>query len=232
MSTHLPTGLVAAVREFTTNIVNPYDPQELLHRLTEQAIEVVRADGAGIMLAEEPRGLAFAAASAERVMVLEQLQGRIETGACHAAFTHDRIVTVEDLAVTTAWPEYSARAADLGLRAVMGVPMHAGGQSIGVLNVYREAPGPWSGVDVEAAEILTAIAGAYVLHANELRAQHTLAEQLHEALRSRDVIGQAKGILMARHQVDADAAFDLLRKRSQSVNRKLREVAQELVDSE
>jgi GAF domain-containing protein len=232
MSTSLPPGLVAAVREFTTSITNPYDPQELLHRLTERTAEVVRSAGAGIMLALPRGGLAFAAASEERVTTLELLQGRVETGACHEAYTTDRIVTVEDLTETDAWPEYSTRAADLGFRAVLGVPMHASGQTIGVLNVYREAPGPWSPVDIESAEILTAIGAAYVLHANELRAQHTLAEQLQEALGSRDVIGQAKGILMARHQVDADAAFDLLRKRSQSVNRKLRDVAKELVDAE
>jgi GAF domain-containing protein len=231
VSTHLPPGLLEAIREFTTTISNPYDPQELLHRLTEHAVRVTGAQGAGIMLAEPGDGLGFAAASSEVVVELELLQGRIESGACHEAFSTNRVVVVEDLEENDAWPEYAARAVDRGLHAVIGVPMHAGGRTIGVLNVYRGAKGAWSPVDVESAEILTAMGAAYVLHANELRAQHTLSEQLHEALQSRDVIGQAKGILMARHGVDPDEAFQLLRKRSQAVNRKLREVAAELVDA-
>ena len=226
---HLPPGLVDAVREFTTSIRSPYDAQELLHRLTEHAMTVTRSEGAGIMLAEPPRGLAFAAASHQRVTEIELLQDRVESGACHEAFTTERVVIAEDLEQEVAWPEYARRAVELGFRSVLGVPMHTSGRTIGVMNVYRERPGPWSPTDVESAEILVAMGAAYILHADELRAQHTLAEQLHEALASRDVIGQAKGILMARHQIDADAAFDLLRKRSQAANRKLREVADDLL---
>lgn len=228
-ASRLPPGLVDAVREFTATIANPYDPQELLHRLTERAMAVTSAQGAGIMLADGGDGLAFAAASHERVTDLELLQGRIDSGACFEAYTTDRVVVVEDLAAIDAWPAYVERAIERGFRAVVGVPMHAGGRTIGVLNIYREEPGLWTPSDLEAAEILVAMGAAYVLHANELRAQHTLAEQLHEALRSRDVIGQAKGILMARHGVDADGAFDRLRARSQAENRKLREVADDVV---
>lgn len=230
MSTpHLPSGLLDAVREFTTSIRDPYDAQELLHRLTERALTVTAAQGAGIMLADGSDGLAFAAATHERVTQIEELQGRIESGACHQAFSTDRIVVIEDLEATDAWPEYRSRAVANGFRSVLGVPMHAGGQTIGVMNLYRHDAGPWTPVDVESAEILVAMGAAYVLHANELRAQHTLAEQLQEALVSRDVIGQAKGILMARHGVDADAAFGLLRQHSQTTNRKLRDVAEDLV---
>jgi AmiR/NasT family two-component response regulator len=107
--------------------------------------------------------------------------------------------------------------------------MHAWGRIIGVLNVYRDQPGPWSPEDVEAAEILTAMGAAYVLHADQARAQHELTEQLQQALESRDVIGQAKGILMARHGVAADVAFEMLRRVSQDTNVKVRAVAEKVV---
>lgn len=232
MSSHLPPGLVDAIREFTASIRNPYDAQELLHRLTVHAMTITGAQGAGIMLAGASGDLGFAAASHERVTELELLQGRIDSGACQAAYATNRIVVVDDLASVDSWPEYNKRALANGFRAVLGVPMHASGQTIGVLNVYRETARPWTAMEVESVEILTAIGSAYILHGTELRAQYTLAEQLQEALQSRDLIGQAKGILMARHQIDADAAFDLLRERSQSLNRKLRDVAQELVAGE
>jgi AmiR/NasT family two-component response regulator len=72
---------------------------------------------------------------------------------------------------------------------------------------------------------------AYVLHADQSRAQHELTDQLQQALESRDVIGQAKGLLMTRHAVTADVAFEMLRRASQDTNVKLRELAKKLVVS-
>jgi GAF domain-containing protein len=226
-----PPALLAAVREFTTTIANPYDLQDLLDRLVHHAVTVTGADGAGVMLAGRD-GLGFAAASDEEVFEIELLQGRIDSGACHEAFTVNQLLTVADLAAHAQWPEYTERAVSLGFRAVVGVPMNAGSQTIGVVNIYRRAPGFWSPEQLDAAEIITGMASAYVVHANQLRAQHDLAEQLQIALESRDTIGQAKGLLMARHGCDATAAFGMLRSLSQDSNLKLRDVAAGIVRSE
>jgi GAF domain-containing protein len=225
---HPSSALLGALREFTAAILNPYDLHELLHRLLEHATTVTDSDGAGIMLAGED-GLGFASASDDRVVQLEILQDRIETGACYEAFTTNQLVLVDDLGATDRWPPYQRRALELGFRSVIGVPLNACGQTIGVLNIYRHAPGSWSPNHIEAAEILASMGAGYVLHATEIRAQHELADQLHTALVSRDTIGQAKGILMTRHNVDADQAFDMLRKSSQRENLKLRDVASQIV---
>jgi GAF domain-containing protein len=225
--------LLFAIREFTSSIVNPYDQQELLHRLTGHAAALTGSQGAGIMLAslgEDPLG--FASASDDRVVGVETMQDRTRSGPCYDAYTTNTITVVEDLKEATRWPEYQQRALELGFRSVLGVPMNAWGQTIGVVNVYRDGPGPWSDGDIETAEIVTAMGAGYVLHADQLQAQHELATQLQTALQSRDVIGQAKGILMARHDVDAATAFDMLRSSSQHANLKLRDVAQRLVDAE
>lgn len=132
--------LLAAVREFTTTILNPYDLEDLLDRLTGHATIVTGSQGAGVMLAGQA-GLGFAAASDPRVVDIELLQDRVEAGACWEAFTTRELVVVEDLAVTDRWRAYRDRALELGFRAVMGVPMHAYGETIGVLNVYRRDPG-------------------------------------------------------------------------------------------
>ena len=224
------SDLLAAVREFTTTILNPYDLEDLLDRLTDHATIVTGSQGAGVMLAGQA-GLGFAAASDPRVVEMESLQDRIHTGACHEAFTTRELVIVEDLTATDRWPAYRDRALELGFRAVMGLPMHACGETIGVLNIYRRDPGPWSEADVEAAEILTSMGAGYVLHANHLRAQHDMAAQLETAIASRDLIGQAKGLLIARHGIDAQAAFAMLRAESQTTNRKLRDVATKLLDN-
>lgn len=219
-----------ALREFTTTIGNPYDLHELLHRLTSHAINLTNSQGAGVML-EGHNGLAFASASDEQVAEIEIVQDRTHAGPCQDAFVHNEPRLVADLLETDAWSEYRGRALDLGFRSVLGLPMNAAGQTIGVLNVYRKSAGAWSQGDVETVEVLASMAAAYVLHANQIGAQHDLAEQLQQALESRDIIGQAKGILMARHRIGAHEAFELLRTYSQDTNTKLRDIASRLVSS-
>jgi GAF domain-containing protein len=226
--------LRAAIHEFTSTIVNPYDLQELLQRLTGHATVLTGTQGAGIMLAGRREGrLGFAAATDERVVEMELVQDRIQTGPCCEAYLNDELRVVDDLQQAAGrWPEYEQRAAQLGFRAVLAVPMNAWGQTIGVINIYRDRPGPWSAADIEAAEIVTAMGAGYVLHADQMRSQHQLAEQLHTALESRDLIGQANGILIARHGIDANTAFEQLRQVSQDTNIKLRDVAAKLVAAE
>ncbi len=221
--------LVAVVREFTGSIVNPFDLDELLHRLMRHAIDVVSASGAGVMLARDDGDLRFIAASEERIVRAEQHQAELESGACFEAYSTNRVIVVEDLAAETRWPRYAEHVVALGLRAVIGVPMHACGQRIGVMNIYRDEPTRWSAEQIEMAEIVTAMGAGYVLNANQLRAEHTLGERLQAAVDSRDVIGQAKGILMAREGIGADAAFELLRERSQRHERTLRAIAESII---
>jgi GAF domain-containing protein len=221
--------LVAAVREFTGAILNPFDLDDLLHRLMGHATEVMSAAGAGIMLAEEDGDLAFVAASDQRVVDVELHQAQMGQGACHEAFAINEIVRVDDIANEGRWPEYAELAESLGLRAVLGVPLNAFGETIGVINIYRDRPTAWSDEDIGAAQILASMGAGYILNANQLKAQHTLSEQLHAAIDSRDLIGQAKGIIMAQEQIDSDAAFEVLRQRSQDDNRKLRDIAEDVV---
>lgn len=225
--------LLAVIREFTSTILNPYDLEELLHRLTRHAAALTGAQGAGIMLAGRGEGrLGFAAATDERVVEVEMTQDRIDAGPCRAAFMANEVRVVADVRDAGRWFEYEQRAVELGLRSVLAVPMNAWGETIGVMDIYREEPGPWSPDDIEVAEIVTAMGSGYVLHANQLRTQHELAYQLQAALENRDVIGQAKGILMARHGIDAKTAFERLRTASQENNVKLRDIAHQLVAAE
>jgi GAF domain-containing protein len=223
--------LLQVLRDFTSDVVNPYDLDELLYRVTRDAVTVLEGAGAGIMLEDDDGRLCFAAASHELVMEVEQVQAHIGDGACHEAFVERQVVVVENLGDEERWPEYTRRVMGQGLHAVLGIPMTAFGQTIGVINVYRADPSRWTEEDIDAAEILATVAAGYVVNASRMRAQHELQEQLHTAIESRDVIGQAKGVLMAREGVSADDAFQMLRSISQSNNIKLREVAQRVVES-
>ena len=223
------SDLVQVIREFTGTIINPFDLDELLYRLMDHATEVVDVAGAGVMLADDDGELGFVAASQEQVVEAEQHQARLQTGACFHAYMVNDIVVVEDLAAERRWPDYARHVLDLGLRSVLGVPMNAFGQTIGVINFYRSHASSWSEEDVGVAEIITAMGAGYILNANQLRAQHAFGEQLRSAVDSRDLIGQAKGILMVRDNVDADAALALLRRRADEQGLTLRELSRKLV---
>lgn len=222
--------LLDAVRTFTTAIVNPFDRDQLLIRLVDQVMAALDAQGAGIMLDDGQGRLGYAASSGERVGQVEQLQEEAKTGACYEAYMTGTVVAAADLEAETRWPEYVQRAASLGFRSVIGVPLQACGQTIGVLNVYREQAGKWRPDEVDACEILAALGAGYILNAAQMEAQHGLTEQLQVALESRAVIERAKGILMERESIDAATAFETLRQTSMDANRKLREIAELVVD--
>lgn len=225
----MPDRLNEAVREFTRTVLNPFDLDALLQQVTEKASSTLRARGTGIMLEGDDGELGFAAASNDLVREVELAQDRTGTGPCVEAFTTNEIVVVEDLCTDTRWDDYGERATQLGLRSVVGVPLNAWGQTIGVLNVYRGEPAAWSQMDLEACELLAAMAAGYILNASQMQAQHELSEHLQAALESRGVIERAKGIIMGREGVDAATAFESLRQASMKRNEKLRDVARQIV---
>ena len=225
------TELIHIAREFARAIVNPYDPQELLHRLLASSADLLAAAGSGIMLEDDGGELAFAAASEDRIVAIELHQQRANEGACVEAFRNNELVIVGDIqSEADRWPRYAQRARDNGMAAVIGVPMNAFGQTIGVINLYRDTPTVWTDEDITNAEVVAAMGAGYVVHASQLRAHIDLTEQLQAAIASRDSIGQAKGMIMARLGVDADEAFAMLRQLSQVRQIKLREVARQVVE--
>ena len=221
----MPPRLTQAVREFTRTLLSPYDRDDVLARLLSQTIEALDASGAGIMLADDSGKLGFAAASDDRVEPVELAQSDTDSGACSEAYRSNKAVVIADLTAENRWPGYTERALEQGFAAVIGVPLVAWGQTIGVLNVYRDTPTEWTAADLEACEIVAGMGAAYILGAHRAKAQHDLSEQLYEALRSRGVIERAKGIIMANENVGAEAAFDLLRELSMNRNQKLRDIA-------
>jgi AmiR/NasT family two-component response regulator len=102
---------------------------------------------------------------------------------------------------------------------------------IGALNLYRSQNHEWGREELETAQILADMASGYILHAHRLDDERFRTQGLTRALESRDVIGQAKGILMSRYRLSAEASFELLRRVSQDRNLKLRDVAGQVVET-
>jgi GAF domain-containing protein len=222
--------LTHTLSEFAATLVKDFTVSDVLHDLAERAMVVVGADGAGVSLQHDGH-LRFATALDERCSNLERVQESEQAGPCVDALRTDEAVVVAHLAEAAGkWGAYGQAARDAGIAAILGVPMRLGGQKIGTLNIYSNTGREWSEEDLGAARVLADIATSYVINASKLAQQRRLNEQLQEALDSRVVIEQAKGILAAERGISTDEAFQVLRGHARSHRAALRSVAEAVVN--
>jgi hypothetical protein len=164
------------------------------------------------------------------VAIIDALQHQYGEGPCLDAIAQRVMVYGDDLNVDARWPSFGPHAAAKGLRSVLALPLTAG-PALGAVNLYASYPSAFGVVDRAKGVILASLASAALAAAHLFEDEERRIDNLHSALSSREVIGQAQGILMERERIAADQAFDVLRRASQFLNIKLREVAQTLVDT-
>jgi GAF domain-containing protein len=160
---------------------------------------------------------------------LDSAQYRSQRGPCLEAYNRGHPVREKISGNADRWPEFTAVAAKAGVRSVLAVPLVAKEQPIGALNLYSRSAERYDEADEETALLFSEQAAVACANAEVYWRTYTLTENLREALESRDVIGQAKGILMARRGCSSEAAFEALRKVSQHRNIKLRDIAEQVV---
>lgn len=234
--------LGSAFRELT-EVVFATEPEAgvaaVLSRVVDLGVRVVPdADLASVTLRRGPHpgaGYTTPAHSDALAVKLDEVQYDTGEGPCVTALDRGSLGTAEsnDLAHDPAWPRFGPTAAGLGVGSVLAVGLFPDGDARrppvrGALNFYRYAPGDFSHESREAALVLAAHVSVALAYVTVTEAAALRETQFQTALDSRDVIGQAKGILMERRGLDADAAFDVLRRASQDLNIKLRDVAQAL----
>jgi GAF domain-containing protein len=180
-------------------------------------------------MAKEGR-LQFVTAVSQASAELERSQEDRQAGPCWDAYETGVVVRVNDVRLESArWPEFAATAKRVSVAGVAGVPMRLADKIIGALNLYSPEPRHWSDVDIAVAGVLADVATSYVVNASKLRQQEQLTEQLQEALESRVVIEQAKGITAYKNGVTIDRAYQLMRRHARSNNASLRVVAEAIV---
>ena len=194
---------------------------------------VPEADLVSITL-RDPRGsYTTPVHTGEPAGALDQLQYTLDEGPCVAAGRPGgpHLIDVSDLKAASPWPRWSPGAVDLGVRSVLAVGLlPSDSPRLGALNFYSFEAGGLDVLDENLAAVLAAHAGIAVAATQAVARAELETAHLREALRTRDVIGQAKGILMQRQGIGEQEAFDILRRTSQDLNIKLAEVA-ELVTS-
>ncbi|MGH3315686.1 MAG: GAF and ANTAR domain-containing protein [Nocardioidaceae bacterium] len=223
--------LAEALAELTSMMLSTAGVEELLEHLAKLAAErVAPAAACGITLQQDHQPATVACIGPIAAYVDEIQYGRDE-GPCLQSMRTGDTVLVGDLVDERRWGSYPGDALAAGVRASLSLPLVVDGEPRGALNLYALQPDAFGPDDLDRADLLATQASAALTVAVRHAQQVQLTEQLREALVQRAVIDQALGILMAEQGCDPDTAFAILREASQHQNRKLRDVAAEIVES-
>ncbi|MDQ3978397.1 MAG: GAF and ANTAR domain-containing protein [Actinomycetota bacterium] len=202
---------------------------ETLERVSQLACETVPATamvGITMLVDGKARTAVFTDEAAPEI---DSAQYETGVGPCLDAFRHQRPYRVEDTEQDGQWPPFSKAAASYGIRSSMSLPLLARHEAIGALNFYARSANAFSDDDVEAGQQFAAHAAIVLANSQAYSDAQQLGEYLAQAMKSRATIEQAKGILMAAQHCSPDEAFQILIRASQRENRKLRDLAEEVV---
>ncbi|HEY8302454.1 MAG TPA: GAF and ANTAR domain-containing protein [Jatrophihabitans sp.] len=213
---------VQLVADFAAELVDTPTLEELLERALALAVEIVPGcEQSGISLLQN-RVVETPASFGDLAAACDKLQEQLAEGPCVTALLEADIIRIDDLGDDPRWPQFSAAATQYGVRSMLACRLATQRDKLGALNMYATTPGAFS----EESE---AMAAGYAAHVSLALSALDREANLRRALASREVIGQAMGILMERHRVTASQAFDVMVHASQRSNVKLRMIAEELV---
>ncbi|GIG29695.1 hypothetical protein Cma02nite_22950 [Cellulomonas marina] len=204
--------------------------QELLSRIadvTHRAVAAAEAVSVNLGSAAEPTAVA---STSELAAAFDGAQVLAGTGPCVTASEAHETVVTGDVAADSRWAGLARTAAGAAVVSVLAVPVTGDEGLVGAVNLYSTRRDAFTEEDVDVAELLAAAGGAVLVEVAQKDRLRTLAAQLDQALTSRAVIDEAKGIIMARRGGTADEAFAFLSALSQQRNVKLRVLATALVE--
>jgi GAF domain-containing protein len=205
----------------------------LLNLILETAVEVMGFDGATVSARDSKDRLSTIAATDQRMIDLDDAQYATGEGPCLAVLEPREPIFLEDAGRDgdDAWEHFTRTAADLGIRSTLSMHVPTDTEQVAAsLNFYAKRRLELGDTQMRTAEGFAQQLAAAILGVDAYKSTARLAHDMAEAMRSRAVIEQAKGILMADHRIDADHAFEQLQQLSNHSNMKLRQVAQRLVE--
>jgi len=229
--------LAVLFAEISRALYSAHTVEETLRRIVLFSVRTIDGcSGAGISFVQGDE-IITPVWTAPKVLEVDSMQYATGEGPCLSAISERQMFYAGDLLTDARWPAFGPMAAEAGMRSLLSYCLF-GESTLGALNLYSQYPRAFGATDRAKGLIFATHAGVALAAAGELKdATEALAvetermQNLQGALASRQVIGQAEGILMHRELISADQAFDLLREASQHLNVKLREVAQYVVDT-
>lgn len=221
--------LEEALVSLGTLLLSTPSMEAYLGRVADLAVQVFDPPatcGVSLYIDDTPVTVAASGAVAGQV---EETQYEAGGGPCLHSMRTGESVDIPDLAADDRWPEYRTHAMALGLGSCHTVALSDGERTVGALNVHACEVGAFDDASRRSLRLFAAQTSAALELLRRDAHQRMLGEQLQEALASRAVIDQAMGIVMSTRRCSPDEAFSFLRRTSQNANRKLREVATDLV---
>jgi transcriptional regulator with GAF, ATPase, and Fis domain len=223
--------IVTTFVEFADAMVDDFDVVDFMHRLVQRSMELLDCAEVGLLLANAEGTLQVMASSSERSEALELLQSQNEEGPCFECYRTAQQVSSADLASERErWPAFAPAAVAYGIRSVHAIPMRVREQTIGALNLFRSEVGHLAERDVPLGQGIADVAAVALLQERALRETRGVVAQLQGALNSRVLIEQAKGVLAERAHISVDEAFASVRGYARAHNRRLSDVARDVVD--
>jgi GAF domain-containing protein len=210
--------LLTRARAALTDLDQRATPDEMLDQILHVATRLVLgAEDAGIALAVDGE-LQTVAAVGDAALAADDIQRALGQGPTHDVLTEQRPLRIPDLSTDPRWVELGPLAAEVGVRAVLACPLPMPRKGLGVLSVYSSRPAAFDAAAELVLPVFAARSAIAVAYADTVT-------NLHRAIESRQVIGQAVGILMERHRLSPKQAFDRLVTASQHSHVKLRDLA-------
>jgi transcriptional regulator with GAF, ATPase, and Fis domain len=220
-----PDALAHVLAAFARDVQRQPQHEAVLRTVVATALRTVPGTQEGsITLVVGRRKVLAQAASSMLPRTVDALQEEVGQGPCLETALEQHTVLVRDMATEPRWPRFSSRAAELGVRSMLAFQLYVHGDNLGALNLYSLEPDAFDERSVTVGELFAAHAAVACSAAQRESA-------LERALVSRELVGQAQGILMERGRLTADQAFAALQRTSQDRNIKLAEVARRLVET-
>lgn len=199
--------------------------EETVDAVVQFARQAVRCKHATVVLITHGRRPEVVALTDPGLADLYQLQIAAGAGPLLTTIEHEEVLLITDVATETRWPaQWVELVTGAGIRSALHVPLMLAGRAQAVLSLYDEQPDSFDDDDIAVAHILAR-------HASVAIASARHEASMAQAVDARKLVGQAMGILMERYDLDSTRAFEVLKRYSQHNNRKLRDVAQELIDT-
>ena len=216
--------------EVADTLIDEFDVIEFLQMLAHRAAGLVNASTVGLLLADQHGKLQFMAASDENTKLLELFQLQNHDGPCLDAYNTARpVINIDLRAAGGRWPRFAPQATAAGFRSVHAFPLRLRGDVIGAMNVFGTDTGGLDDTDAQIMQALADVAAIGLLQERTISRGEILTEQLQGALNSRIIIEQAKGAIAQAHSTTVDTAFELIRTHARRTNRRLSDVARQIV---
>ena len=217
--------------ELADTLVDDFDVIDLLHRLCDRSVELLQADAAGLILADQHGRLQVMASTTNEAKLLELFVLQNDEGPCLDCYnTGQQFANIDLDEVSDRWPRFRAATVAAGYLSTHALPLRLRDRTIGVLNLLCARRSTLSQDDIELGQALCDIATVGLLQERSVRESEILAEQLQIALNSRILIEQAKGVLAAKVGIGVDVAFARMREHARHNREHLSAVAAAVVN--